>query len=49
MLIAVAQDNLFLIPADLIHRQSPRILEGAERVCAALEQARAKRKVLVDR
>jgi iron complex transport system substrate-binding protein len=45
MLIAVAQDNLFLIPPDLIHRHSPRILEGAERVCAVLEQARAKRKV----
>ena len=45
MLAAVAQDNLFLIPPDLIHRQSPRILEGAERVCAVLEQARAKRKV----
>jgi iron complex transport system substrate-binding protein len=45
MLIAVAQGNLFLIPPDLIHRHSPRILEGAERVCAVLEQARAKRKV----
>jgi iron complex transport system substrate-binding protein len=45
MIIAVEQDNLFLIPPDLIHRHSPRILEGAERVCAVLEQARAKRKV----
>ena len=45
MIIAVAQDNLFLIPPDLIHRHSPRILEGAERVCAVLEQARTKRKV----
>jgi iron complex transport system substrate-binding protein len=45
MLAAVAQDNLILIPADLIHRQSPRILDGAERVCAVLERARAKRKV----
>jgi iron complex transport system substrate-binding protein len=45
MLAAVAQDNLFLIPPDLIHRHSPRILEGAEQVCAVLEQARAKRKV----
>jgi iron complex transport system substrate-binding protein len=44
MLVAVAEDNLFLIPPDLIDRQSPRILEGAERVCAVLEQARAKRK-----
>ncbi len=45
MLDAVAQDNLFLIPPDLIHRHSPRILVGAERVCAVLEQARVKRKV----
>ena len=45
MLIAVAQDNLFLIPPDLIHRHSLRILEGAERVCAVIEQARVKRKV----
>jgi iron complex transport system substrate-binding protein len=45
MIIAVAQDNLFLIPPDLIHRQSPRILEGAELVCAVLERAREKRKV----
>jgi len=45
MLAAVAQDNLFLIPPDLIHRHSPRILEGADRVCAVLEQSREKRKV----
>src|SRR3989344_5722580 len=45
MLAVVAEDNLFLIPHDLIHRHSPRILEGAEGVCAVLEQARAKRKV----
>lgn len=44
MLSAVEHDNLFLIPPDLIHRHSPRILEGAERVCAALDQARARRK-----
>jgi iron complex transport system substrate-binding protein len=44
MLSAVSRDNLFFIPPDLIHRQSPRILDGAERVCAALELARAKRK-----
>ena len=45
MLMAVARDSLFLIPPDLIHRQSPRILEAAEQMCAAIEQARAKRKV----
>lgn len=41
-LAAVKDDNLFFIPPDLIHRNGPRILEGAERVCAALEQARMK-------
>jgi iron complex transport system substrate-binding protein len=45
MIIAVARNNLFLIPPDLIHRQSPRILEAAEQMCAAIEQARAKRKM----
>ena len=43
MLSAVEHDNLFLIPPDLIHRHSPRILEGAERVCTALDQVRARR------
>lgn len=45
MLSAVSSDNLFFIPPDLIHRQGPRILDGAEQVCVALEQARARRKV----
>ena len=38
---AVKKDNLFLIPCNLIARQSPRILDGAERMCAALQKARA--------
>jgi iron complex transport system substrate-binding protein len=38
---AAARDNLFFISPDLIHRHSPRILQGAEQVCAALEKARA--------
>jgi iron complex transport system substrate-binding protein len=38
---AVKKDNLFLIPYNLIARQSPRILDGAERMCAALQKARA--------
>jgi iron complex transport system substrate-binding protein len=38
---AAARGNLFFIPPDLIHRHSPRILQGAEQVCAALEKARA--------
>lgn len=37
---ATANGNLFYIPPDLIHRSSPRILQGAEKVCAALEVAR---------
>jgi len=41
-LVAVKADNLFFIPPDLIHRNGPRILEGAEQVCVALEQARTK-------
>ena len=41
-LAAVKADNLFFIPPDLIDRNGPRILEGAERVCTALEQARMK-------
>jgi iron complex transport system substrate-binding protein len=44
MLSAVKSDDLFLLPADLMDRQSPRILEGAEKMCVALERARKKRK-----
>lgn len=40
---AVRRDNLFFIPPDLIQRHTPRILDGAERLCAALEQARTRR------
>jgi iron complex transport system substrate-binding protein len=40
---AAARGNLFFIPPDLIHRHSPRILQGAEQVCAALEKARESR------
>ncbi len=51
-LTAVKRDNLFFIPPDLIHRNGPRILEGAEQVCQALEQARrkpaAKKTLIVD-
>jgi iron complex transport system substrate-binding protein len=45
MLTASTRDNLLFIPPDLIERQSLRILDGSERICATLEQARAKRKV----
>jgi iron complex transport system substrate-binding protein len=40
---AVRRDNLFFIPPDLIQRHTPRILDGAERLCAALELARTRR------
>lgn len=40
---AARAQNLFFIPSDLIHRGGPRILQGAERMCLALEQARAHR------
>ena len=49
MLYAVEHDNLFLISADLINRQSPRILSGAEQVCNSLERARARRNASVSR
>jgi iron complex transport system substrate-binding protein len=43
MLHAVQHDNLFFIPPDLLQRHTPRLLEGAERLCRALETARARR------
>ncbi len=42
-LAAAARGNLFFIDPDLIHRQSPRVLQGAGQVCAALEKARTMR------
>ena len=43
-LTAVARGNLFVIHADLISRNTPRILEGAEQMCEQLDAARARRK-----
>jgi iron complex transport system substrate-binding protein len=40
---AVARDNLFFVPPDLIQRHTPRLLDGAERLCRSLEIARSKR------
>lgn len=40
---AVQAGNLFRIPPDLMHRHTPRILQGAEMLCADLEQARGRR------
>ncbi|WP_459871610.1 cobalamin-binding protein [Endothiovibrio diazotrophicus] len=42
-LTATARDNLFFIPPDLIQRHTPRILQGAARLCDQLEQARSRR------
>ena len=35
-LTAAARDNLFFIPPDLIQRHTPRLLDGAERLCRDL-------------
>jgi iron complex transport system substrate-binding protein len=40
-MIAVARDNLFLVPPSLIQRPTLRMLEGTEQLCQTLEQARA--------
>jgi iron complex transport system substrate-binding protein len=42
-LTAVQRDNLFFIPPDLIQRHTPRLVDGAERLCAQLETARGRR------
>ncbi|MDR2450305.1 MAG: cobalamin-binding protein [Candidatus Accumulibacter sp.] len=40
---AVARGNLFFVPPDLIQRHTPRLLDGAERLCRSLETARSRR------
>lgn len=42
-LTAVARDNLYFVPPDLLQRHTPRILDGAEKLCIHLEAARGKR------
>jgi iron complex transport system substrate-binding protein len=37
---AVAKGQLFFIHPDLLQRPSPRLLDGAEQLCSALQQAR---------
>lgn len=39
-LAAVRYDNLYFVPPDLLQRAGPRFIDGAERLCAALEEAR---------
>jgi iron complex transport system substrate-binding protein len=41
---AVAADNLFFIPPDIIQRHSPRLIDGAALLCAQLDEARARRR-----
>lgn len=40
---AVGRGNLYVVPPDLISQYVPRVLDGAERVCAALDEARGRR------
>jgi len=40
---AVKRDNLYFIPPDLIQRHTPRLVEGAARLCEQIEAARDKR------
>ena len=42
-IIAVAGDNLYFVPPELIQRHTPRLLDGAERLCQHLETARDRR------
>jgi iron complex transport system substrate-binding protein len=40
---AVKRNNLYYVPPDLIQRHTPRLVEGAARLCAHLETARSRR------
>lgn len=40
---AVANENLYFIPPDILQRHTIRILQGAETMCTSLQQARDKR------
>lgn len=40
---AVRKNNLFALDADLMHRPGPRIVDGAEALCAHLDEARGRR------
>ncbi len=42
-LSAVRRGSLHAVPPELMQRHTPRILEGAERLCALFDQARARR------
>jgi iron complex transport system substrate-binding protein len=38
---AVRSNHLFFVHPDLMHRQTPRILQAAKKVCAQLEEVRS--------
>lgn len=40
---AVARGNLYFVPPQTIQRYTPRVLDGIERLCQSLEDARGKR------
>jgi len=42
-LTATARGNLFFIPPDLINRHTPRVLDGAQLLCAQMETVRSRR------
>lgn len=42
-LLAVRNDNLFSVDADLVNRAGPRLIDGAAMVCGKLEEARSRR------
>ncbi|MNR79844.1 Vitamin B12-binding protein precursor [compost metagenome] len=42
-MLAVKNDNLFSVDADLVNRAGPRLIEGAAMVCEKLELARSRR------
>ena len=39
----VARGNLYFVPPDIMQRHTPRLLDGAERLCTHLEAVRGKR------
>ncbi len=42
-LVAVRRDNLYFVPPELLQRATPRILDGAQRLCEDIDAARARR------
>jgi len=42
-LLAAAKGQLYSLPADLLQRHTPRVLDGAERLCGVLDRVRAAR------